>query len=103
MLNFFKNLLSADNSTIERVLERHAIIIDVRSHEEFNQGHIKGSKNIPLIEIRQRVEEIKKWNKPVITVCLSGGRSAAAKTVLATAGVEAYNGGPWTALQSIIA
>ena len=102
MVKFLKNLLSNDKSGIEHALEKNAIIIDVRTLEEFNQGHIKGSKNIPLVEIRQRAEEIKKWNKPIITVCLSGSRSAAAKTVLATAGIEVYNGGSWSQLQNMM-
>ena len=46
---------------------------------------------------------IRKWNKPVITVCLHGGRSAAAKSVLSAAGIEVYNGGLWYSLRKIIA
>lgn len=103
MIRLFKNLLSNNKSGIEHAIERRAVIIDVRSREEFVQGHIKGSKNIPLLEIRQKIEEIKNWNKPIITVCLSGTRSAAAKTALATAGIEVYNGGSWSQLQNMLA
>ena len=86
-----------------QALEKGAVIIDVRNPGEFRQGHIQGSKNIPVNEIGSKVEMIRKWNKPVITVCLSGGRSAAAKSVLASAGIEVYNGGPWYSLRKIIA
>jgi len=103
MLNFLKKLFTKDNSAILQALENGAVIIDVRNPNEFRQGHIQGSKNIPVNEIRSKVQMIKKWNKPVITVCLSGGRSAAAKTVLASAGVEVYNGSPWYSLQKILA
>ena len=102
-MKFLKNLLSKDNSAIEKVLERGALIIDVRSQAEFSEGHIEGSKNIPLIEIKHKVKQIKEWNKPVITVCLSGNRSAVAKSVLAAEGIEVYNGGSWSELKSIIA
>ena len=102
MLKFLKKLFTKDNSAILQAMDKGAVIIDVRTPNEFRQGHIRGSKNIPVNEIRSKVEMIKKWNKPVITVCLSGGRSAAAKTVLASAGVEVYNGGPWSSLQKII-
>jgi rhodanese-related sulfurtransferase len=101
MLNFFKKLFTKDNSAIIQALDHGAVIVDVRNPNEFRQGHIRGSKNIPVNEIRSKVEMIRKWNKPVITVCLSGGRSAAAKSVLASAGVEVYNGGPWYRLQKI--
>jgi rhodanese-related sulfurtransferase len=103
MLNFLKKLFTKDNSAILQAMEKGAVIIDVRTPNEFRQGHIRGSKNIPVNEIRSKVEMIRKWNKPVITVCLSGGRSSAAKTVLASAGIEVYNGGPWYSLQKIIA
>ncbi len=103
MLKFLKNLFTKDNSAMIAAIEKGAIIIDVRNPNEFRQGHIQGSKNIPVNEIRSKVEMIRKWNKPVITVCLSGGRSAAAKSVLSAAGIEVYNGGPWYSLQKIIA
>ena len=88
MLNFLKKLFTKDNSAIIAAIGKGAVIVDVRNPHEFKQGHIQGSKNIPVNEIRSKVEMIRKWNKPVITVCLSGGRSAAAKSVLASAGIE---------------
>src|SRR5690348_2895708 len=102
MLNFLKNLFMKDNPAIKIALEKGAVIIDVRSADEFRGGHIDGSKNIPLIEIRQQLDMIRKWNKPVITVCLSGSRSAVAKSVLTEAGIEAYNGGSWYNLKNKI-
>lgn len=103
MFNFLKKLFTKDNSAILQAMEKGAVIIDVRSPNEFKGGHIQGSRNIPVNEIRSKVDMIRKWNKPVITVCLSGGRSAAAKSVLESAGIEAYNGGPWYSLRKIIA
>lgn len=103
MFSFLKKLFTKDNSAILQAMEKGAVIIDVRNPNEFKQGHIQGSKNIPVNEIRSKVEMIRKWNKPVITVCLSGGRSAAAKSVLSSAGIEVYNGGPWYSLRKIIA
>ncbi len=103
MFKFLKKLFIKDNSAILLALDNGAVIIDVRNPHEFKQGHIQGSKNIPVNEIKSKVEMIRKWNKPVITVCLSGGRSAAAKSVLASAGIEAYNGGSWFSLRKLIA
>lgn len=103
MFNFLKKLFTKDNSAILQAMEKGAVIIDVRTPNEFKGGHIQGSKNIPVNEIGSKIDMIRKWNKPVITVCLSGGRSAAAKSVLASAGIEAYNGGPWYSLRKLIA
>ncbi|HEY6954022.1 MAG TPA: rhodanese-like domain-containing protein [Flavisolibacter sp.] len=102
MFSFLKKLFTKDNSAILLAMEKGAVIIDVRTPNEFRQGHIQGSKNIPVNEIRTKIEMIRKWNKPVITVCLSGGRSAAAKNTLASAGIEVYNGGPWYSLRKIM-
>ncbi len=55
-----------------------AVIVDVRTRGEFQSGHIKGSVNIPLDSLRGNLSKIKK-NKPVITCCASGVRSASAK------------------------
>jgi phage shock protein E len=103
MFNFLKKLFTKDNSAILQAMEKGAVIIDVRTANEFKGGHIQGSKNIPVNEIRSKIDMIRKWNKPVITVCLSGGRSAAAKSVLASAGIEVYNGGAWYSLGKLIA
>ncbi len=101
MFDFLKKIFTKDNSAILQAMEKGAIIIDVRNPNEFRQGHIQGSKNIPVNEIRSKIDTIKKWNKPVITVCLSGGRSAVAKSALASAGIEVYNGGSWYNLKNI--
>lgn len=99
MFNFLKKLFTRDNSAMEAALQNGAVILDVRTPAEYKQGHIQGSKNIPVNEVRLKVDMIRKWNKPVVTVCRSGARSGVAKNVLAAAGIEAYNGGAWTNLR----
>jgi rhodanese-related sulfurtransferase len=78
------------------------MIIDVRSPQEFDAGHVKNSKNIPLQTIQKAIPELKKSGKVVITVCRSGSRSGMAKSILKSAGIEVYNGGPWNVLRSKI-
>ena len=81
---------------IDDAKSRGAIFVDVRTPGEFSGGKIPGSKNIPLDKLPQQKDTIKKWNKPVIVVCASGMRSAAAKNLLAKEGIEVYNGGSWS-------
>ena len=73
-----------------------AVIIDVRNPGEFAGGAAPGSENIPLATIPGKIKQIKSLEVPVVCVCASGMRSGAAKAQLKAAGVEAYNGGPWT-------
>ncbi len=84
---------------IKAFKENNAIIIDVRTYEEYAGGHIKNSKNIPLQVLEAKINEIKKWNKPIITCCKSGGRSSIASMLLKKNNIEALNGGGWNSLQ----
>ena len=96
MFSFFKKLFGNNEEALLEAIRNGAIIVDVRSQGEFSQGHVKGSKNIPLNEIASKVSQIQKWNKPVITVCASGARSGMAKRTLKANGIEVYNGGSWS-------
>lgn len=83
------------------LMQQGAIIIDVRSKGEFSNGHIPGSLNIPLEQIPSKSASFKDKNKPIITCCASGMRSASAKGILKAKGfTEVYNGGGWFSLQS---
>jgi rhodanese-related sulfurtransferase len=81
-----------------------AIIVDVRSVQEFKGGHIKGSINIPVDGLRNNLGKLKgKEDKIVITCCASGMRSASAKGILKAKGFkEVHNGGAWISLDSKI-
>ena len=63
------------------------MIIDVRSPEEYEEGHLNGSVNIPLGQIRQRLDEIPK-DVPVYLHCRSSQRSYYALCALRGRGYE---------------
>lgn len=98
--NLFGTTSKADQA--RELLERGAVIIDVRTPGEFSMSHMKGSKNIPLQSIRGQVKKIKQMNKPVVVCCASGMRSAQAASILNQAGIETVNGGSWTKVQSLV-
>ena len=99
-MNFFKNLFR-NSTTLQQFLDEGAVIIDVRTPQEFASGHVKDSKNIPLDSLQNRFEEIRSANKPVITVCQSGMRSGTAKSFLQGKGLKVINGGSWAKLNKI--
>lgn len=103
MLGFIKKLLRGSAVNYRELMDNGAIIIDVRSAGEYRAGHIAGSRNYPLDSIRTKIKDLKKLNKPVITVCRSGARSGMAKNILKSAGIDVYNGGPWNLLERKIA
>ena len=102
MLAFLKKLFRGNSVDYAELVKNGAQIIDVRTSAEFAGGHIKGSKNIPLQSLKQNINKISK-NKPIITCCASGMRSASAKSLLKANGFEeVYNGGGWASLNNKI-
>jgi len=61
------------------------VFIDVRTPEEYAEGHIKGAKLIPLQELPHRLAEVPK-DRQVYVYCHSGNRSARGATILAGQG-----------------
>jgi rhodanese-related sulfurtransferase len=49
-------------------------LLDVRTHREYDQGHIPGSVHVPLTEVGARVKKLKK-DKDIVVYCASGNRS----------------------------
>lgn len=92
--------LGGKSESVAEFIEKGAVIIDVRTPGEFQGGHIKGSKNIPLNTISSKINEIKKLNKPVIACCASGMRSSQATSILKSNGIDAMNGGGWMSLEN---
>lgn len=82
-------------SEIKEYLEKGAVVLDVRTQMEWDEGHSEGAEHIVLNLIPLKLEEIKAFNKPVIAVCKSGGRSGQATQFLSNNGVDVINGGPW--------
>jgi rhodanese-related sulfurtransferase len=99
MFNFLKKLFGP-GTDYKGLVQQGAVIVDVRSENEFKSGHIKGAINIPLNNIQSKVKDLKKKGKPVITCCASGMRSGSAVSILKMEGIEVYNGGGWTSLNS---
>ena len=91
-------LFSQKDSTneVKSYLNKDAVILDVRTKKEWDEdGNIPSVQHIVLNLVPLEIDTIKSWNKPVITVCKSGGRSGQAMQFLRQNGVDAINGGPW--------
>lgn len=65
------------------------LILDIRKSEEFREGHIAGSINIPNDQIAERIAELEKYrDKPLVLVCNSGTTTAHAGRFLKTKGFQ---------------
>jgi len=81
-----EEISSVENISVEEVYEimtggEDYIILDVRTLEEFGQGHLEGAVHIPVNELEGRLGELSK-DKPIIVYCKSGGRSKTASDLL---------------------
>lgn len=103
MIQLLKKLFGMKETIdFKQIVASGATILDVRTVEEYKTGHIPGSLNLPLQGLNTAsIEKLKiDKNKPVITCCASGMRSASAKRILELQGYEAYNGGGWYSLKN---
>ena len=100
-MNFLSFFRFAGNT--KKALKRGGIIIDVRTGQEFDLGHIPEALHIPLDRIRLNTARIKAMNRPVILCCNSGTRSGKALAIFKEEGLkEVYNGGNWERLLKIV-
>jgi len=95
IFNLFKN---KSNQNILDYKSKGAIILDVRTRQEYNTGAIKGSKHIALQDLPNHILALQKLNTPFIVCCASGLRSSRATKLLISKNIDAINGGGWQSL-----
>jgi len=62
-----------------RLMNQGALVIDLRSKDLYDAGHIGDARNVPVAELESQAETLKKWrDKNVITYCDSGANGASA-------------------------
>jgi len=67
--------------------EKDLIIIDVRTSEEYNHGHLRGAKLYPLEQLSKKILALEKYKKyPILVYCSSGGRSPSAVKIFLSHG-----------------
>ena len=72
-------------SILEKI-KAGAAVIDVRSPDEFADGHYEGARNIPVNILPKHLDSVGPKDKPVVVYCASGARSAMAAKMLKASG-----------------
>ena len=100
MFERIKNLFGAKPVTdFTQLIRNGATILDVRTKAEFETGHIPGAINIPVDQLSKNLATLTDKNKPIITCCASGVRSATAQQLLTSKGfINVFNVGGWVNL-----
>ena len=88
---------SKKESKLDKIInENNYIIVDVRTKEEYDASHVKGSINIPYDEIDEKTNLDK--NKTIMVYCRSGNRSSKAYNTLKKLGYDVYDAGAFDKL-----
>ena len=97
---FLQNLMGGkttpkDGTSLKELMDKGALLLDVRTPGEYQSGHVPKAKNVPHHLIDQKIESLTKdKEKPIILYCASGARSGAAARVLKNMGYShVYNAG----------
>lgn len=92
LFNYFRQRAYLTVLTQEQFIEgyRKAQLIDVREQQEFERGHIRGARNIPLTQFKQSMNALRP-DKPVYLYCQNSSRSARAAHMLRKSKFEDIN------------
>lgn len=88
-----------DPDAARKLISAGAVVIDVRTADEYRDDHLQTAVNIPVQELAGRIEEVAKLvtndkARPIVVYCAAGSRAAKAKAQLETAGYShVVNGG----------
>lgn len=93
---FSKLFRLPDKGLLKEKLQNGALLLDVRTVEEFDEGSVKGSLNLPLMELPEKINKLDK-DREIVVICESGARSAQAVRYLNSRGFITHNGGGWHA------
>ena len=94
-----------DPASARTLIAQGAVVLDVRTPDEFDGGHLAGATNVAVAELPQRLAEVDTLvggdkTRPVVVYCAAGGRAAKAKTALEAAGyTHVVNGGGYDDLK----
>ncbi len=104
MISFLKNLFGRESKVdYKQLIKDGAIILDVRTANEFAGGHAKNAINISVDSLSNNLSKIKNKQRAIITCCASGTRSGIAKRILLAKGyTQVYNGGTWQKVHTFL-
>lgn len=96
------SIFGIGNGKIRDALRHGAIIIDIRTAHEFDQGKVRDSINIPIDRIPINLQRIGQMKRPIIICSNFDSENEKAISFLKANGIkDIYNGGSWTRLLKI--
>lgn len=102
-MGIFNNIFGGNtNENLSKLVNEGAFLVDVRTPEEFAEGNVKESINIPLDQVAVNLDKFK-GKESIVVFCRSGNRSGQAKNILEQNGfTNVTNGGTWQDIIDVI-
>jgi phage shock protein E len=102
-MGIFNNVFGVNtNENLATLVSEGAFLVDVRTPEEFAEGNLKESTNIPLDQIAVNLDKFKE-KENIVVFCRSGNRSGQAKSILEQNGFKnVINGGTWQDIELLL-
>ena len=99
-----KRLRQVSTGKARELLGAGALVLDVRSSDEFSTNHVPKAVNLPLEQVQRRIGDLaKEHSQPILVHCLSGTRSAMACRILRGLGyTEVHNLGSLGRARSLV-
>ena len=95
-MSWLSDFFGGGGGGIKQALREGAVVIDLRTAYEFDQGHVPRALNIPIDRVKANIERIRDLDKPVILCCSTGSHCWEAADILRNAGIQrVINGGDW--------
>jgi rhodanese-related sulfurtransferase len=87
---------------MDNSIKEGAFLVDVRTEDEFAEGHLNGSTNIPLDQVSSQLDQFT-GKEQIVVFCRSGNRSGQAKMILEQNGFKnVINGGTWQDVKAAV-
>jgi rhodanese-related sulfurtransferase len=77
-----------DPQNARQLVADGAVLLDVRSPQEFAASHLPQAVNLPVDQLRERMDEVRQFDRPLVVYCASGMRSNRAAGILRSAEVQ---------------
>ncbi len=92
-----------DSSNAWEMINNGALLVDVRTQSEFNEGHLPNAKLIPVNQVEQRIAEFgEDKDRKIVLYCKAGVRAAKAESILKSQGyTQVFNAGGYADLMAI--
>jgi rhodanese-related sulfurtransferase len=88
--SLFKSSAVTVTDAVAMVAEGDAVLVDVRTRQEWKSGHAPKARHISLASLEQQMARVPK-DQTVLAICQTGSRSARATAFLQHAGYDARN------------